>query len=198
MGDGDKILSISDYARYCGVDRSVIAGKIKRNVITEASLVRIEGKKIPHVNVALADADRAKNGDPVRTAAYATRRLKEAQKKNAESAGDLDDLPDTPPEESDEDNDGSPSFMDAKTDTEVLRSRKLRLEVEELEGRLLNAEDVRKTWVKLTTEAKTALLAIATKNAPVLVSISDPVEMETTLHREINQALESLSRLDDQ
>jgi hypothetical protein len=93
-------------------------------------------------------------------------------------------------------NDPFERFRSAKTDTETMRARKLELEVAEIEGRLLDAEEVRKRVVKLVSETRDALLNIPGKLSPILVGISDPVEMETTLLKELNSALESLSRFE--
>lgn len=87
-------------------------------------------------------------------------------------------------------------YRDAKTSTEELRARKLELEVAEAEGRLLDAEEVRAKIVKEVSQVREALLNIAPKVAPLLVSITSVVEMENKLIDEINSALEGLSRLD--
>jgi hypothetical protein len=87
-------------------------------------------------------------------------------------------------------------YRDAKTSTEELRARKLELEVAEAEGRLLDAEDVRAKIVKEVSQVRESLLNIAPKVAPLLVSITNVVEMENKLIDEINSALEGLSRLD--
>lgn len=88
-------------------------------------------------------------------------------------------------------------YRDAKTSTEELRARKLELEVAEAEGRLLDAEDVRAKIVKEVSQVREALLNIAPRVAPILVSITDVVSMENKLIDEINSALEGLSRLNN-
>jgi hypothetical protein len=93
-------------------------------------------------------------------------------------------------------NDPFERFRSAKTDTETMRARKLELEVAEMEGRLLDAEDVRKRVVKLVGETRDAFGNLAGKLAPTLVGITDPIEMETTIMKAINEALESLSRFE--
>ncbi len=88
-------------------------------------------------------------------------------------------------------------YRDAKTSTEELRARKLELEVAEAEGRLLDAEEVRAKIVKEVSQVREALLNIAPRVSPILVSITDVVSMENKLIDEINSALEGLSRLDN-
>lgn len=88
-------------------------------------------------------------------------------------------------------------YRDAKTSTEELRARKLELEVAEAEGRLLDADDVRKEIVKLVGETREAFLNLGPKLAPILVSITDPVEMENKLIESINETLHNLSRFEN-
>lgn len=88
-------------------------------------------------------------------------------------------------------------FRDAKTKTEDFRARKLELEVAEAEGRLLDADEVRKEIVKLVGETREAFLNLGPKLAPILVSITDPVEMENKLIEAINDTLHNLSRFDN-
>ena len=88
-------------------------------------------------------------------------------------------------------------YRDAKTSTEELRARKLELEVAEAEGRLLDADEVRKEVVKLVGETREAFLNLGPKLAPILVSITDPVEMENKLIESINETLHNLSRFED-
>jgi hypothetical protein len=88
-------------------------------------------------------------------------------------------------------------FRDAKTKTEDFRARKLELEVAEAEGRLLDADEVRKEIVKLVGETREAFLNLGPKLAPILVSITDPVEMENKLIESINETLHNLSRFDN-
>lgn len=88
-------------------------------------------------------------------------------------------------------------YRDAKTSTEELRARKLELEVAEAEGRLLDADDVRKEIVKLVGETREAFLNLGPKLAPILVSITDPVEMENKLIESINDTLHNLSRFEN-
>lgn len=93
------------------------------------------------------------------------------------------------------DTDDMGRFRNAKTSKEEMSARKLELEVAEMEGRLLDTEGVRKRIVKRVTETKDILSNLPGKLAPLLVGISDVVEMETTLQREINQACEALYNL---
>lgn len=93
------------------------------------------------------------------------------------------------------DSDPYERFRGAKTNKETFAARKLELEVGEIEGRLLDKDKVRARIVKLVSETKDALTNLPGKLAPLLVGITDVVEMETTLMKEMNRALESISKL---
>lgn len=86
-------------------------------------------------------------------------------------------------------------YRGAKTSKEEYAARKLELEVAEMEGRVLDTEAVKKRITKLVGETKAALSNLPSQIAPVLVGITDVVEMETTLSTEISKALESMYKL---
>lgn len=86
-------------------------------------------------------------------------------------------------------------YRGAKTNKEEYAARKLELEVGEMEGRLLDTDDVKKRITKNVGDAKTQLANLSAKMAPIAVGITDVVEMETFLAREINQAMQSLYNL---
>lgn len=113
------------------------------------------------------------------------------KKETREIDGKKTDVTVVPPADSD----AFARFRSAKTDTETMRARKLELEVAEMEGRLLDVEEVRKRVVRLVGQTRDSLGNLSSKLAPLLVGINDVVEMETTLQKEINLALASLSEL---
>lgn len=86
-------------------------------------------------------------------------------------------------------------FQKSKAATETHRARKLELEIAEREGRLLDAEDVRKKIFKMVGETKEKLLNMPSKISPELVSMDDPIEIENKIRKEIDDILENLSRL---
>lgn len=87
-------------------------------------------------------------------------------------------------------------FREAKLDLEELKARKLKLEIDEMEGKLLDGNQVKQRILKLVSETKSSILNIPSKISSMLVSITDPVEMENKLLAELNEALENLSRLE--
>lgn len=96
--------------------------------------------------------------------------------------------------------DGAPTnhlleFQKSKADTESLKARKLELDIAEREGRMLDAEEVRKTITRLVGETREKILGVASKIAPELVGIADVIDIENKIIAELNVALENLSRL---
>lgn len=86
-------------------------------------------------------------------------------------------------------------YRKAKAGTEELKARKLELEVGELEDRLLDKEQVKARIQKLVSVTRENLLNIPSKISPELIAITNLVEMETKLYKEINVALETLAKL---
>jgi hypothetical protein len=127
-------------------------------------------------------------GDPIKE--EAARLTKEVE---GEDNGDLDfeEQPDEPKADS-----GAKKYRDVKTSTEELRARKLEIEIGQMEERLLDANEVRLKITKLVGEVRDAFLGLASKLAPVLIGVSDPIETENILKREINETLASLSKLE--
>lgn len=87
-------------------------------------------------------------------------------------------------------------YQDAKANSEMLKVKKLQMEIDEAEGRLIDVETVRTTLVKLVGETKEVLLNIPTKVAAELLACETTFEVEQILQKEVHQALESLSRTD--
>lgn len=242
------LMSMREYARHAGVSLKAIQDRIHNGSITEASIVRGEGK-FPKIDSEIADAEFANRHNPEAKAhgdmGGATKSAKrpEPPQKPAQNVDDNpENLPDKAPEivKKPEIKEAKPAktgvlpnsrppeipkpkveereidgqkvpvtvvptaspdtferFRDAKTKTEDFRARKLELEVAEAEGRLLDADEVRTEIVKLVGETREAFLNLGPKLAPILVSITDPVEMENKLIEAINETLHNLSRFEN-
>lgn len=85
-------------------------------------------------------------------------------------------------------------YQDAKANSEMLKVKKLQMELDEKDGRLIDVESVRTTLVKLVGETREVLLNIPPKIAADILSCETVFEVEQMLQKEIYQALESLSR----
>ena len=86
-------------------------------------------------------------------------------------------------------------YRSAKAGSEELKARKLELEVAELEGRLVDVKDAKEEIQKICTAIRENILNVPAKAAPELFACTDMVELETKLYKELNAALDGLSRL---
>lgn len=86
-------------------------------------------------------------------------------------------------------------YRKAKAGTEGLKARKLELEVAELEDRLLDKQDVQATLQKLVSLTREKLLNLPSKISSDLIAVTELIEMETKLYKEINLALEDLAKV---
>lgn len=204
-------VSMTEYARMKGVHLVTIKDRIKRGVISEAALDRDSSGTVKLIDPNIADADHAKNHDPQNTF-IANAKLIGGKKPNDSKIksnvvvhpvakpvhtteiihGNEVPVTKLPEMESD-----MGRYQKAKASSEELKARKLEIEMEELEGRLIDKSEVVKTVAKLTAEIKESFLNIPPKIAPELLACKDIVEVEVKLHKEINLVLEKLSRLED-
>lgn len=203
------LMKYREYAAHAGISLSALQSRIKSGSITARAIVDVGGR-FPKIDSEIADADFEARHSPHHKAAgdiigrqantkkenILEKKLPEVPKPKIETREvhgqevDATILP-TYPEDKFE------RYRDAKAATEELRARKLELEVAEEEGRLLDADEVRLRIAKEVSQVREALLNIAPKVAPILVSITDVVTMENAVIDEINAALEGLSRLTD-
>lgn len=204
-------VSMTEYARMKGVHLVTIKDRIKRGVISELALDRDSSGTVKLINPEIADADHAKNHD-VQNTFVANSKLSKGKKAEApkrksnvvvhpvakpiETTETIDgqEVPVTKLPEMDSD---FSRYQKAKASSEELKARKLEIEMEELEGRLIDKNEVVKTVSKLTAEIKESFLNIPPKIAPELLACKDIVELEVKLHKEINLVLEKLSRLEN-
>lgn len=207
----DEIILLSEYARRKGVHVQTIKDKIKAGTITKEALVVSSSGQIRGVIVAKAEKDLAERSDLQNSM---TAQFKKKKKKNMETKtpdpvvvnpvakpvttlekveGQEDPVPVTKLPEG---NDDFSRYQKAKASSEELKARKLEIEMQELEGRLIDKEEVRKTIFKLVGETKEAFLNIPARVAPDLLASKDIVDVEMRLLKEINDVLASLSRIE--
>jgi hypothetical protein len=205
-------VSMAEYSRLKGIHITTVRDRIKRGVISEEALDRDSKGQVKLINVELADADHAKNHDVQNTFVANSKLSKgknaqELQKKKSnvivhpvakpiETTEMIEgqEVPVTKLPEMDSD---FSRYQKAKASSEELKARKLEIEMEELEGRLIDKNEVVKTVSKLTAEIKESFLNIPPKISAELLACKDIVELEVKLHKEINLVLEKLSRLEN-
>lgn len=173
-------MTLAEYAAHRKVTRGAIYQKIESGVISERSLVREKpNAKRFQIDSEVADLEIDMHGDASHKVSHDDLHPQaDAKTDGAEEPPRLN------------------KYREAKTTTEMLRSRKLELDVAEREGSLVDVKSVQKRVSKLVGEVRDALGNLPGKISPLLLSISDPVEMENKLREEINSCLESLSRLE--
>lgn len=200
-----KLLSAAEYAKLKGWSHVNVVKKIKAGIIPPEALVFEKGKKRKKINVELADRAIAERGDMQKS--LTAQLVKEKKKQNPtpdpkkENLEEWEKLPDdesspTPAPAQPDPDDHFVKYKSAKASREELNVKKLEMEIAEKEGRLLDAEEVRKTISKLVVETKTALLNIPGKIGPELMASHDLMELEHKLTVEINAALENLQRVE--
>lgn len=82
-------------------------------------------------------------------------------------------------------------------DIKSLQKRKLQLQLDEMEGRVIPAAEVEDFYQKTITVTRSRLLTIPKKVSSVLKHLTDEDSIEQELKKEIYEALEELSRGSD-
>ena len=85
------------------------------------------------------------------------------------------------------------SFGQARTIEMVFRAKLRRLEFETKQGRLIEAEAVRKTIADAVRAMRDGILGLPDRLATVLAAESDPKRVHVTLKTELSRELEGLA-----
>lgn len=202
------IVTLSQYARMRGVSPQTINKQIRKGIISPEAMVQVEGRMIPQIDSDRADLDIEFRGDGF-SSEEVHNRLEAQGLKVPAPIVTVEAIPiptiapapkvETPPEDLIEN--GEEAFdvfskhREAKIDTEELRAEKLRIEIAERKGELLDAQEVRRRIARLVAETRDAILNVPAKVAPILVGMKNAVEVENLLQKELNESLTSLSRL---
>ena len=84
----------------------------------------------------------------------------------------------------------------AKQETEVLRARKEKIKLDEMEGKLLDAEVVKREIKKIVLETREKILSVPDQIGPDLLACDNLVLLQTKLTGALNIALRNLARLE--
>lgn len=79
-----------------------------------------------------------------------------------------------------------------------LQADKAQLEVEELAGQLLRADDVKREWEEMLGDMKGRLLGLPSKAAPIVAPQTHPGEVLGVLEDLVNEALQELYEYGDE
>jgi hypothetical protein len=205
----EEIIMITEFARRKGVQPESIRERIRVGTITRESLVISAKGRVIGIKVALAEKDILERGSAQNSMIAQLNKKKKMITKTPEAVvvnpvdkpihtmekieGQEAPVPVTKLPEMDSD---FSRYQKAKASSEELKARKLEIEMNELEGRLIDKEEVRKVIFKMVSETKETLLNIPSRVAPDLMACKDLVEFEVRLLQEINAALMTLSRVE--
>jgi len=94
---------------------------------------------------------------------------------------------------------GSPhdAFNRARAAKEIAIAREKRLDLRKREGELLEAEDVERVWTQAYTAFDNRMRLIPDKLAPRVAVLTDVLEIRLLIEKEIEAALEALSKTED-
>lgn len=205
----DEIILLGEFARRKGVAIQTIKDKIRAGTITENALIRSTTGVIRGIKVAIAEKDLLERSNAQNSLTAQLKKQKKMETKTPDPVvvnpvakpvttmekveGQEDPVPVTKLPEG---NDDFSRYQKAKASSEELKARKLEIEMQELEGRLIDKEEVRKTIFKLVSETKEAFLNIPARVAPDLLASKDIIDVEMRLLKEINDVLTTLSRVE--
>jgi len=93
---------------------------------------------------------------------------------------------------------GQDSFAKARTDKERANAELAKLKLKKEQGSLLPRSMIERQSFEMARRIRNSILTIPVKVAPQVASEIDPHEVEVIIYRELNQALEDLSKLTSQ
>jgi hypothetical protein len=163
-----RLMTKTEYARYRGVSKPYITKLAKNGV-----LVLRGGKVDVHASDTVLDDKPVDDVDPPPAQASS---VGPPPRPVAESLGQA-----------------GASFGQARTVEMVFRAKLRRLEFETKQGRLIEAEAVRKTIAEAVRTLRDGILALPDRLATVLAAESDSKKVHVTMKTELSRELEALA-----
>ncbi len=170
-----KPVTQAEFAALKGVSAQAV-GQAIRDGRLEKCLVYEKGKNKPRINPVIAAKEWEQNTDHSKRTVGADLRVKPPT-----TADGLDPEPAK----------GGNVLYQSRMMYEAYRARTAKLEYEKAAGKLVDADAVKSTWVKIVTDAKTKIMALPSKaksNIPHLTTAD-----VATLERLVREALEDIS-----
>lgn len=163
----DTEVSLRAYARHRGVALSAVQKAIEYGRITK----QVSGK----INVRLADAEWSANTDIG---------------KRGMNGGD----PDLDDREDDDDEvvPQNSEYQKHRTSREEIRMKKERIELNKLEGSILDLDDAKRMVFTSFRTIRDAIMNVPARTKDLLAAESDPYRIETMLENELAAALEAI------
>jgi hypothetical protein len=163
-----RLMTKTEYAKYRGVSKPCITKLAKNGV-----LVLRGGKVDVHASDTVLDDRPVDDVDPPPAHAFS---VGPPPRPVAESLGQA-----------------GASFGQARTVEMVFRAKLRRLEFETKQGRLIEAEAVRKTIAEAVRTLRDGILGLPDRLATVLAAESDSKKVHVTLKTELSRELEALA-----
>lgn len=88
-------------------------------------------------------------------------------------------------------------YQKSRALTESLKAQQLQIKLDVERGKLIDGDELRKKIFRVGIETRDALQNIPEQHGPDLLACQDLIELQSTLLRAINEALENLKRLDE-
>lgn len=85
------------------------------------------------------------------------------------------------------------NFNAARAAHETYKARRAKLEFEQLAGKLVNAEDVRRRWFTAGRRVRDSIMTVADRVAPIVTGMNDSSEVHRIIANELRTALEELT-----
>lgn len=180
-----RLISQREYARLRGITHSAV-----QKAITARRISTVDGKIDPEV----ADREWKENTDQSKPSNIVTGRPKHRRHPNQPAApmplGDAFPGGTTGPP--------SKGYAQARAVRESYDARLRKLEFEQRNGKLIDADEVRVVAFNRARRTRDLLLAVPDRLAPILVAVTDPIECHRVLTEEITRVCEELSRVASQ
>lgn len=201
-----ELLSVRAYAKRRGVSHTAV-GKAIKSLRLRDSVVR-QGSKL-YVDPAIADVEWTKNTD------VAQQRGAESRATGNSSSGNRGNPVSTDPEirptqstlwgdaeraetksaPNGEDTSLRGGYLEARTQRELLRAERERLELGRLSGNSIDAGAARAATFEAARESRDLLRGMIERITPSLAAEGDPVRVRALLDREVDVALSAIVEL---
>lgn len=211
------IMSYRKYAEKCGVSLQAIQDRIKSGSISKNAIVEPESDlnpgKLSKIDSVVADEDFARNGDHSRvlnnaisgqvkrappepekkkSVAIPAKAIKAEVTKETVNGEEVKVIKEPYRDES-----SFGRLTIAKATNEELRTRKIEMEVMELERRLIDVDELKEYLEKRLLDHRAALLNMADRVALQVLGKKDLLEVKLILNKAVNDCLAGLQGLGD-
>lgn len=162
------LVTLKEFAEKVGIDQSY-ASKLKKRGVLDKALVKVNGRKIPKVDLVKGKRLLKKNLDPNFT-------KKEAASKARSKNG----------------NNNNTSFSEARTETEIYKAAERKLNLEIKQGQYLHVAVFEDQAYQAARIFRDSLLNIGPRIAAIVAVETDEIKILEILNREFKTILKEL------